>query len=183
MRFNTHSEIVGKHAFLSPSSYHWLNYDSQKLEARYYTYSAAQKGTDLHKLAHEAIRLGIHLDDTNIALAEYVADGIGYNMACEQPLFYSWNCFGCADTISFKDNLLRVHDLKNGVTATKFDQLRIYAALFCLEYSIDPFEIDIELRIYQRDEVRVDNPEPELILTIMDKIVNSDLQIETLREG
>lgn len=183
MQFNRHSELEGKHAFLSASNYHWLNYDLQKLEARYYTRMSAQRGTDLHKLAHEAIRLNIPLDTSNEALADYVNDGILYEMKCEQPLFYSPNAFCTPDTIVFVDNKLRIHDLKNGVTATSMKQLEVYAAYFCLEYEIDPFEIEIELRIYQREETRVHEPNPEVILGIMEKIVAFDLHIEAIKEG
>ena len=183
MRFNQHSELAGRHAFLSPSNYHWLNYDEQKLEARYYSASAARRGTDLHNLAHEAIRLGVPLDESNEALATYVNDAIFYRMLCEQPLYYSENCFGTADTIKFENNLLRIHDLKNGITPTSPKQLEVYAGIFCLEYGADPFQIDIELRIYQRNEIRVFEVIPEAILTIMDKIVAFDLQIQAIKEG
>lgn len=61
MNFNEHSDLTGKHAFLSPSNYHWINYSDVKLEARYIASMAAQRGTELHSFAHEAIRLGIKL--------------------------------------------------------------------------------------------------------------------------
>lgn len=183
MIFNTHSEIRDKHAFLSPSNYHWLNYTDEKLEARYSTVTAAQRGTDLHALAHEAIRLGVKLSKTNKALSTYVNDGIGYKMVCEQPLYYSDNCFGTPDTMSFRRGKLRIHDLKTGVTATSERQLEVYAALFCLEYSISPFDIEIELRIYQRDEIRVFEPFAETILSIMDKIIAFDQQIEHMKSS
>lgn len=183
MLFNSHSAIKDKHAFLSPSSYHWLNYDEQKLEARFTTVMAARRGTDLHKLAHEAIRLGIKLAPSNQALSAYVRDAIGYKMECEQPLYYSDNCFGHADTIIFRKMKLRIHDLKTGITATSFKQLEVYVAIFCLEYGFSPFEIEIELRIYQRDEMRVHIPVPEAILSIMDKIIEFDRQIEAIKEA
>lgn len=183
MIFNQHSGLIGKHAFLSPSHYHWLNYDDQKLEARFYAAMAARRGSDIHALAHEAIRLGVKLAKSNQALSTYVNDAIGYKMNCEQALYYSDNCFGTADTISFRRNQLRIHDLKTGIIATSEKQLEVYAALFCLEYSVDPFEIEIELRIYQRDEIRVYEPLPEAILTIMDKIVEFDQQIEAIKEA
>lgn len=184
MIFNRHSsELTGRHAFLSPSSYHWLNYDDQKLEARFHTVMAARRGTDLHALAHEAIRLGVKLSRANQALSTYVNDGIGYKMNCEQILYYSDNCFGTADTLSFRKNKLRIHDLKTGVTATSEKQLEVYAALFCLEYGFSPFDIDIELRIYQREEVRVFDPIPEALLEIMDKIMEFDRQIENIKEA
>lgn len=178
MIFNTHSELYGKHAFLSPSNYHWVNYTDQKLEARYGAVTAAQRGTDLHNLAHEAVRLGVKLSKTNKALSTYVNDAIGYKMICEQPLFYSENCFGTADAISFRRGTLRIHDLKTGLVVASEQQLEIYAALFCLEYSIDPYSIEIELRIYQRDDIRVFHPWTERIIEIMDKIVLFDQQIE-----
>ncbi len=146
MLFNKHPHIVGKHAFLSPSNYHWLNYDDHKLEARFHAAMAARRGSDIHTFAHEAIRLGIKLAKSNQSLSTYVQDAIGFKMSTEQTLFYSENCFGTADTISFRRNKLRIHDLKTGITATSERQLEVYAALFCLEYGVDPFDIDIELR-------------------------------------
>jgi hypothetical protein len=181
MIFNSHSDLSGKHAFLSPSSYHWLNYDGQKLEARFIAAMAAKRGSDLHALAHEAIRLGVKLSKTNQSLSTYVNDAIGYKMMCEQPLYYSDNCFGTADTICFRRNKLRIHDLKTGITPTSEHQLEVYAALFCLEYGIDPFSIEIELRIYQRDEIRVFEPFPELINEIMIRIIDFDQQIEGIK--
>ncbi len=178
MIFNQHSDLTGKHAFLSPSNYSWLNYDDQKLEARFYTVMAARRGTDIHALAHEAIRLGVKLSRSNQALSTYVNDALGYKMNCEQTLYYSENCFGTADTLCFRRNKLRIHDLKTGITATSEKQLEVYAALFCLEYGFNPVEIEIELRIYQRDEIRVFEPLPEAILYIMDKIVEFDQQIQ-----
>jgi len=181
--FNRHSELIGKHAFLSPSNYHWLNYTDQKLEARFFSVMAAQRGTDIHALAHEAIRLGVKLSKSNQALSTYVNDAIGYKMTCEQTLYYSDNCFGTADTISFRRNKLRIHDLKTGIIATSEKQLEVYAAIFCLEYGVSPFEIEIELRIYQRDEIRVFEPPPEAIVNIMDTIIEFDKQIEIIKEG
>lgn len=182
MLFNQHSDLAGRHAFLSPSSYHWLNYDDHKLAARFESSMAHIRGSDLHRLAHEAIRLKIKLGKGNRSLATYVNDGIAYGMACEQTLFYSNNCFGTPDTISFNRNILRIHDLKTGITATSMKQLEVYAALFCLEYGIDPYNIRIILRIYQRDEIVELEPEPEDIALIMDKIVDADQQIERIRE-
>jgi hypothetical protein len=183
MIFNQHSGLVGKHAFLSPSSYHWLNYDDQKLEARFHTVMGARRGSDIHAFAHEAIRLGIKLSKSNQALSTYVNDGIGYKMSCEQVLYYSNNCFGTADTISFRRNKLRIHDLKTGITASSEKQLEVYAAIFCLEYGVSPLDVEIELRIYQRDEIRIFEPVPELILDIMEKIVEFDRQIESIKEA
>lgn len=183
MNFNSHSAIVGKHAFLSPSNYHWINYDDQKLDARYISNRAAARGTALHDLAHSCIKLGIKLSNADRTLAAYVKDGIGYRMEVEQPLYYSDNCFGCADTISFRNRKLRIHDLKTGIGKTSETQLEVYAALFCLEYGISPFDIEIELRIYQNEDVRAYIPDPEKILFIENKIIMFDRRIEMLKEG
>lgn len=181
MNFNTHSELEGLHAFLGPSKYSWLNYDMDTLTERYSNHLAKQRGTELHAFAAEAIRLGIKLVSNSTTLSMYVNDAIGYRMTPEQPLFYSINCFGTADAISFKRNLLRIHDLKTGVHPASMSQLEIYAALFCLEYEIDPNDIRMELRIYQNDEVVVHEPKADDILYIMDKIRIFDERIDQIR--
>lgn len=181
MLFNRHSDLQGRHAFLSPSNYSWVNYDEIKLEARFTAAQAARRGTDLHNLAHEAIRLGVKLSRANKSISSYVNDGIGYKMTCEQPLYYSENCFGHADTISFRRKTLRIHDLKTGITPVKEKQLEVYAAIFCLEYCMSPFDIDIELRIYQGDDIRGYRPNPEVIYSIMETIIEFDQQIEAMR--
>ena len=112
----------------------------------------------------------------------YVNDAIGFKMKPEQPLYYSSNCFGTADTISFKNDLLRIHDLKTGVTQASLHQLEIYTALFCLEYNIKPADIDIELRIYQYDDILIGNPTADIILPIMDKIIRFDKILTAIKE-
>ena len=183
MIFNQRSGLSDKHALLSPSNYHWLNYDEQKLEARFHSYRSSVRGTDLHKLAHEAIRLGVKLSKSNQAMATYVAHAIQYKMVCEQLLYYSDNCFGTADTISFNRGVLRIHDLKTGIAATSMKQLLVYAGLFCLEYGVSPFDIRIELRIYQREDIKIYEPTPEEVRAVMDKIVDADQYIEYLKEA
>jgi Protein of unknown function (DUF2800) len=102
-------------------------------------------------------------------------------MTSEQILFYSDNCYGTADAIGFRKNLLRIHDLKTGLNDASPTQLEIYAALFCMEYRFKPTEIGIELRIYQNDDVRVYTPEPDVIFHIMDRIVTFDKRITAHR--
>lgn len=182
MIFNSHLHIKDKHAFLSPSKYHWINYNEDKLDRTYVAHLAAQRGTELHAFAHEAIRLGVRLPRNSSTLSMYVNDAIGFRMTPEQPLYYSDNAFGHADCLSFRKNKLRVHDLKTGVIPASEHQLEVYAALFCLEYRFKPQEIEIELRIYQNDEVRVYEPDPDDIFKIMDRIIVFDKRIETIRE-
>lgn len=181
MNFNRHSELEGQHAFLGASKYHWINYSESKLLEAYNNFIATQRGTELHEFARRCIELGQKLPKTKQTLNMYVNDAIGYRMKPEQVLYYSDNCFGTADAISFRNNLLRIHDLKTGVTKTHIEQLRIYAALFCLEYRVKPADIDIELRIYQNDEILVDTPTVEDIVPIIDKIITSDKIISKLR--
>lgn len=118
-------------------------------------------------------------------IKDYINDGIGYKMIVEQPLVFNEDFFGTADTIVFRDGMLRIHDLKTGVLPAKMEQLQIYAALFFLEYAIKPGEVDMELRLYQSNEIIVFNPTVEDILPIMDTILKfSKLITETkVREG
>lgn len=181
MNFNKHSNLEGQHAFLSASKYHWINYDEEKLSAAYLKHLATLKGTELHDFACRCIKLSIKLPKTQNTLNLYVNDAIGYKMTPEQPLYYSDNCFGTADAISFRQNFLRIHDLKSGETPASMHQLEVYAALFCLEYHVNPEEIKIELRLYQANEVLVHNPDANRIKYIMDKIIIFDKRIEKLK--
>lgn len=174
MNFNAHSNLEGLHAFLSPSNYHWINYEDDKLISTYQNYEAAKRGTRLHAFACECILLGQKLPKSTKTLNRYVNDAIGYKMTPEQILYFSDNCFGTADAISFKKDFLRIHDYKSGSTPASMKQLEIYASIFCLEYNINPKNIGMELRIYQFDDIQYHEPETETILEISDKIVYFD---------
>ena len=182
MNFNKHSTLEGQHAFLGASKYHWINYDETKVAESYSKFLAVQKGTVLHEFAAQCIRLGQKLPKSQKTLNMYVNDAVGFKMTPEQVLFYSENCFGTADAISFRNKTLRIHDLKTGVIPCHMEQLEIYAALFCLEYKIRPEEIDIELRIYQNNEIFCLNPTTEEIIPIMDKIIIFDKIINKIKE-
>lgn len=182
MRFLRHSELEGRHSFLSASKPHWVNYSEEKIDRVYTAAMAAAKGDRLHTLAHDLIREGVKLPRSQKTLNMYVNDAIGFRMTPEQPLYYSDNAFGTADAISFRKNMLRIHDLKTGVTPTKVTQLEVYAAYFCLEYDFRPFDIEIELRIYQNDEVQEFIADPDVIFHIMDKIVTFNKRIKLMRE-
>lgn len=183
MNFLKHSDLAGKHAFLSASKYNWINYDDEKLVRTYKKQQAVYQGTLLHDLAYRCISLGQKLPDVQKTLNMYVNDAIGYKMTPEQVLFYSENCFGTADAISFRNKELRIHDLKTGSSKTHIEQLMVYAALFCLEYKKKPGNIKIELRIYQNNEILVHNPEADEIGPIMDKIIRFDKLIKEIKEG
>lgn len=182
MNFNTHSDLKDAHSFLSPSNYHWLNYTPEKLEAVYRNQQAKEKGTILHAFASVAIEERIKLAHVKKALNMFVNDSIGFKMISEQVLYYSHNSFGTADAIGLKDNLLRIFDLKTGITKPSFKQLDIYAALFCLEYGVDPKDIEVEERLYQGNGFQVNIPEPLYIQDIMDKIIEFDIILENIKQ-
>lgn len=179
--FNRHDKLAGKHAFLSPSNYHWIFYDNDKLTETYRRSLAVERGTRLHEFAAMSIDLGRKQPRTNDTVSMFVNDAIGYHMSQEQPLFYSDNCFGTADAISYRNKLLRIHDLKTGVTPASMHQLEVYAALFCLEYGFRPGDIRTELRIYQSDEVIEASPDPEEIFKIIEKITTFSKIIDQLK--
>ena len=181
MLFNTHSDLAGRHAFLSASKYHWTNYDDDKLDATYRRALAAQRGTEFHNLAAELIRLKVAMPRNTKTLNQYVNDALGFRMTPEQTLYYSPNAFGTADTISFRKDFLRIHDLKTGTNPSSVTQLEVYAAFFCLEYGIKPGEIKMELRLYQNDQIVIHLPEIDKILHIMNRIVAFDRRIEELK--
>lgn len=183
MNFRNHSSLRGTHAFLGASQYHWINYSEDKLLDRYQTHLATERGTVLHDFAAQCIALRQKLQDLPKTLNMYVNDCIGYNMEPEVVLYYSENCYGTADAICFRNNKLIIHDLKTGVVPAHIEQLFIYTALFCLEYDYRPSEIDIELRIYQNDDVIFYKPTSEDIVPIMDKIVSFDKLINKTKRG
>lgn len=183
MRFKKHSHLEGQHAFLSPSTYHWINYDEAKLAFRYKTMRAALEGMEHHRYAAIAIEEKEVQDDETTTVGMYINQCIQYKMVPEVVLYYSPNAFGTVDAISYRYRVLRISDLKTGVTRTYEHQLEVYAALFCLEYEIDPFSMrGIELRIYQDGECRTYIGDPALIQGIMDKIVLFDEILNELRE-
>lgn len=183
MTFVDHSKLKGQHAFLSASSYHWLNYDEKRLIEVYSQHQAKEKGIELHDFACKCIQLNQKLPRNHKTLNMYVNDAIGFKMTPEQILYYSDNCFGTADAISFRSNILRIHDLKTGVTPAKMEQLMVYAALFSLEYAVKPNTFTAELRIYQNNEVQVYCPSSDEIMEVITKIITFDKIIQQMKEG
>lgn len=179
MNFAKHSNLEGLHAPFSPSKSSWLRYDEDKAITVYRNMRAKEIGTRLHAWAKETIDLGIKQPRSKKTLYAYVNDAIGFKMSTEVILYYSDYFFGTADAICFRDNFLRIHDLKTGMHEASMEQLEIYAALFCLEYRVKPNELDgCELRLYQSDEVICHVPDPKDILAIMNKIVQLNKALE-----
>ena len=201
MIWNDHSRLEGAHAFLGASQYSWLNYDEDHLVEVFRNKLAVERGTRLHALACEHIKLGIPIPilnpDQPDTLSLYINDALGFRMTPEVVLYFSENCFGTADAISFRVEkkgksggkkqkpTLRIHDLKTGKHQASFKQLDIYAALFCLEYKQNPKDILIEERIYQFNEIAISSPPSEDIAKIMEKIKEFDkvLKQEKAEEG
>lgn len=169
MRFNKHSAVEGKHAILGASKYHWIRYDLEKMTRIFENQFESVLGTRKHEWAAEAIRLGRRQPRNNETLNAYINDAIGYRMTPEVVLFYNDDFFGTADAIVFSKSILRVHDLKTGVHPGSFDQILIYFALFCLEYMINPYDIEMIGRIYQNDDVLEFIGDPKEVRAIMDK--------------
>lgn len=179
MNFAKHSNLEGLHAPFSPSKSSWLRYDEEKALTVYRNMQAKEIGTRLHAWAKETIDLGIKQPRSKKTLYAYVNDAIGFKMSTEVVLYYSDYFFGTADAICFRNNFLRIHDLKTGKHEASMEQLEIYAALFCLEYRVKPNELDgCELRLYQSDEVICHVPDPKDILAIMNKIVQLNKALE-----
>ena len=174
----------GDHAFLSASNYHWYNYDDEKLLKVYINKLASVKGTALHDLACRLIKMKEVLPDERRNLNNYVNDCIKYKMNPEYKLFYSKFAYGTADAINFEDHVLRIFDLKTGKTNASILQLKIYASLFLLCYPEIPLRMvkEIELRLYQNDEVLIDTPSIDEILPIMDKIKRYSKLLENFEE-
>lgn len=191
MKWNPHSELRDKHSFLSASKYHWIRYTPEKVAEAYAKSMDAARGTRRHALAHMLISEGVKLPNTGQTLNMYVNDCIGYRMQTEQALAYSMNAFGTADAISFRRDpdtdipVLRIFDLKNGVTPASGDQLLVYAAYFCLEYlapvKVRPMDIEYDLRIYQNDAINYVEMEPEQVVYVIDRIVEYDKLIEKMK--
>lgn len=180
MIFNKHSNLEGLHAPFSPSQPSWLNYSDDHLMDVYANKKAAEMGTRLHAWACETIKLKRKQPRTHNTIDMYVNDAIGFHMQPEVVLYYSDFFFGTADSISYKGNILRIHDLKTGVTAPHPEQLETYCALFCLEYHKEPMKVKFVCRLYQNNDINEWEPEPERILHIMDTIVHFD---KLLREN
>ena len=206
MIFDTHKELRGKHATLTPSQPHWLRYSEDQLFQKYVSMYSQSMGTSLHELAETLIKNSLKLKkgDKLTVISQllndgiprnvididriypnfmaYVNDAVGFKLTPEQILYYSPYCFGTADAISFRNNFLRIHDLKTGTNPAKMEQLMVYAALFCLEYKVKPGEIEMELRIYQNGEIVHHEPTAEDILPVMDCIVQNSRILERIHE-
>lgn len=206
MKWNDHRKLEGCHALMSASKYNWLSKSNDEMMDVYRNSFATTIGTLLHSYAADSIRYRERLRKTDAksvrfdlirrgipefaidiqavfpTLMEYVNDGVGFLMDPEIVLYYSDLCFGTADSIQLDRDVLRIHDLKTGVTPAKMDQLMIYAALFYLEYGMKPEKLRTELRIYQLGETVVMEPDPIDIRVVMDSIIEKDRVLQKMKE-
>ncbi len=181
MNYNRHFELKDKHALLSPSQYSWLRYDEEKLRSVLSNKMAVLRGTKLHELASMCIKMNQKLPRSEKTLNAFVNDAIGFGMQSELTLKYSSNCFGTADALSFRKNVLRIHDLKTGNTKAHFDQLLIYTALFCLEYMVKPADITMIARIYQFDTYEEIEFLADDVIPVMETIKYFDKVIDEIK--
>lgn len=177
MQWKKHGKhLIGAHAILSPSKHVWLKYDDDKILKNYKSLLRIQRGTELHKLAADHIKMKVKMGGGNDYFSKYVNDAIKYRMRAEQILQYNDICFGTADAISYREGYLRIHDLKTGDGKVSMDQLLCYAAIFFLEYEdkgIYPEDTEVELRIYQRNQPIVyHKPTAKEIKDTMNKIIH-----------
>lgn len=182
MNLNKHSGLEGRHARLSPSSPSWLNYDQDKLTRVFHTAEAARRGTQLHDFAAFAISLNVKLPDNGTTLSMYVNDAIGYRLSPEQMIMGTRHCFGTADAIGYRNETLRVHDLKTGTKESDMRQLEVYASLFCMEYNFNPFNLNMSLKIYQNDSIVEHVPGGDEIMHIMETIKSHSRWLDELTE-
>lgn len=183
MNWKTYSALTNTHAFLSPSRHHWINYSDEKLIESFKNHQRIALGTRLHKLAAELISLARLQPQNAESFNAFVNDAIGYGMTPEVLLYYSPRCYGTTDAIKYEDGSLRIHDLKTGKTPGSMKQLLIYAALFCLDYEIDPLDLKtVFLRIYQNEEVIELNPRPPDIFEITKRIISADKILQEAEE-
>lgn len=211
MIFKKHSELEGRHAILSASSWRWVNDDIESLTKRICSQYLTSIGTILHDIARKHIKHRIKLnkyDKKNVMLElveqgipamvidtinfdsmyenlmQYVNDCVAFKMTPEVVLAYSRNFFGTADAIKYDEEsrFLRIHDFKSGTTPAHMEQLLIYVALFCLEYGIKPNSIQTELRIYQGGEITIYEPPTEQINQIIETIITFDNFMTKMRE-
>ena len=170
MPYDPYSRLKGTHAVLSPSTYHWIDYDDDKMASVTRNRLATERGTRFHSLAAELIALKIKLPRKAETLNLYVNDCIGYGMQPEVMVYYNDYCYGCMDAHSFDGKVLRISDLKTGETPTSMKQLLIYAALYCLQHVIDPRSIGYILRKYQFCAYEEHRPTGDEIAWYMDRI-------------
>lgn len=186
MNLNKNTKLTGQHAFLSPSTYHWLDYEPDKLRSVFFNRQQTKRGDELHAYAQRAIDLRIKQADNGSTLSMYINDAIGFLMAAEVPLFYSVDCFGTADSLGCREErgllTLRVSDLKTGISPADIKQVKIYAALFCYEYSFTPDQLQFILRIYQNNAIEELIADPMDIFHVMDRIKTQAELVAYLRE-
>lgn len=113
----------------------------------------------------------------------YIRDANGFRLDPEVNLKYADDFYGTADAILYKKGeFLRIHDLKTGTTPASLRQLEIYAAFCCLEYNIDPASVNVELRIYQNEEILIGNPTGEDIKALMDQVRRTKIIFEKIKK-
>lgn len=178
----------GTHAILGASTYsRWWNKTPEEVGLYFQNMKAVERGTKLHEMAANDIRMNMLRPRNNLTYNRYVNDAINYRMKAEMGLYYSPFAFGTTDAIIFEDGRLRIHDLKTGTIAKpSMHQLETYAAYFMMQYGpkygFKPTDIDMELRIYWNDGVIKEKPKGPDIQEVMNKLTAASLYLEKVNE-
>lgn len=120
-----------------------------------------------------------------ISTKQFICDSIGFRMESEKKLSVSDKFNGTSDAVRYylKENLLRVSDLKTGSRPAKFEQVYIYAALYCYQYNLDPLKTNFETRIYQNAVINIEQPEGEIINDILKNILHKNDTLKKFEGG
>lgn len=183
-------DTVKKHAMFSPSEKSWVNYDRDKIVARYDQVMAVERGTQLHEFAATAIKLKMLLDPSMGVIADYVQDCITLNVETEQEVIYTPEINGTADAIKYDpyENRLYVFDLKTGQSKASIVQLQIYAAIWCAYNGKNPLSMKFDLRIYhnqypERNCSEEDENLSNRIYDIIEQMNYIDMVVGEIRNG
>lgn len=133
-----------------------------------------------------ALEFGLEWNTVYQTLMLYVNDSIDFGHDTEQPLWYRRDIAGgTSDSVTPLENILRnkivrIFDLKTGTSPVHMEQCYKYAALLCLEYDLDPYQLVFETRLYYNGEVIIDEPPPSTIAEMMNNYIHKTEVIEAV---
>lgn len=178
----------GTHAILGASTYsRWWNKTPEEVGQYYRNMKAVERGTKLHEMAADDIRMNMLRPRNGQTYNRYVNDAINFGMKPEMGLYYSPFAFGTTDAIIFENGKLRIHDLKTGlISKPSMHQLETYAAYFFMQYGtkygFKPADIDMELRLYWNDGIIKEKPNPTDIENVINKLTAASGYLEKVSE-
>ena len=181
MSWGRYSKLKGQHALLSPSNYHWINYDKEKLLKVLYNQKMKERGTKLHEFASEAINLKRY-QAGNDNVSQFVNDCIDMKMHSEEVVYATEYAFGTADAINEVNDVIYIFDLKTGEHKAKFTQLYLYAAFYCIMNDINPISKKYVFRIYQYEEYEQLEGDPLEVKRLMELTIEDSDVVKAIEE-